>query len=63
MKNSTQDLLLAVAIRDLAIRRLVEDAPTGLNDVEFRQWKTAHIGRYIKDAVQELDEIADIMKS
>jgi hypothetical protein len=63
MKHTTEELLLALGVRDLAMRRWVRALPDGLTPAEEADWKGKNpFADVLKGVVEELDWIADSIK-
>lgn len=64
MPHSTEELILAAHVRELASRWLIADTPAQLIGPELRrQWRREHIDEYIAGATHELVRVAGVMKS
>jgi hypothetical protein len=63
MKHTTEELLFALQLRELVMQRLTNDAPENSTLEEFRQWRKVNQARYMKDAITEMEEIAEIIRT
>lgn len=64
MHHSTQDLILAAHVRELASRWLIADTPAQLPDADARRhWRREHMDEYLAGATHELVRVAGLMKS
>lgn len=64
MPHTTEELLLAAHVRELASRWLIADTPAHLVGPELRrQWRREHIDEYIAGATNELLRVAAVVKS
>ena len=63
MKHTTEELLLAVAVRERVAKLLVEHQPKGLTEADGDKWRSQNAAAYTKQAMGELSMFADLIKA
>jgi hypothetical protein len=64
MNNTTDELLLALGVRGLAVIRWHDRLPKNLAPAEQKEWKCAHpFNEVVKEVVQELARVSDCIKA
>ncbi|MDB5890992.1 MAG: hypothetical protein JWP47_1823 [Polaromonas sp.] len=64
MNNTTEELLLALGVRSLAVIRWHDRLPKNLAPAEQKQWKCANpFIDVVKEIVEELGRVSDCIKA
>jgi hypothetical protein len=64
MNNTTEELLLALGVRGLAVIRWHDRLPKNLAPAEQKQWKCANpFNDVVREIVQELGRVSDCIKA
>lgn len=62
MKHTTEELLFTLQLRQLVMTRMTEDAPMDSSGPAFAKWREDNAYKYFKEAIGELDMLADLIK-
>ncbi len=64
MNNTTEELLLALGVRNLAVIRWHDRLPRNLTPAEQKEWTRANsFNDVVKEIVQELGRVSDCIKT
>lgn len=64
MKSTTEELLLALGVRELAVSRWYSKMPKNQTPEQNKEWKCAHpLNDMVKEVMQELEKISQCIKS
>ena len=63
MKHTTEELLLAAAVRERVAKLLVEHQPMGLTEADGDKWRNQNAASYTKQVMAELSMFADLIKA
>lgn len=62
MKHTTEELLFTLQLRQLVMTRMTDQAPMDSSSPAYAKWREDNAYKYFKEAIDELDMLADVIK-